>query len=105
MATAGTKAFLEANGVEAQFINKLHESRPNIVDAIVNKEIDLVINTPAGKMSEYDDSYIRKSAIKHSVPYITTTAAARAAAEGIRERRNGSYIVKSLQEYHAEIGN
>jgi carbamoyl-phosphate synthase large subunit len=105
MATGGTKAFLEANGVEAQFINKLHESRPNIVDAIVNKEIDLVINTPAGKMSEYDDSYIRKSAIKHSVPYITTTAAARAAAEGIRERRNGSYIVKSLQEYHAEIGS
>jgi carbamoyl-phosphate synthase large subunit len=105
MATKGTRDFLQSNGIEAQFINKLHESRPNIVDAIVNREIDLVINTPAGKMSEYDDSYIRKSAIKYNIPYITTTAAARAAAEGIRERRNGNYMVKSLQEYHADISD
>jgi carbamoyl-phosphate synthase large subunit len=54
-------------------------------------------------MSEYDDSYIRKTAIKHYVPYITTTAAAYAATQGIKERRNGSYVVKSLQEYHGEI--
>lgn len=103
MATGGTRDFLEANGIPARFINKLHESRPNILDAIVNREIDLIINTPAGKMSEYDDSYIRKSAIRYNVPYITTTAAARAAAEGIRQRRNGSYQVKSLQDYHSDI--
>jgi carbamoyl-phosphate synthase large subunit len=103
MATGGTKDFLEANGIQALFINKLHEHRPNIIDAIVNGHIDLVINTPAGKLSEYDDSYIRKTAIKHYIPYITTTAAAFAATQGIKERRNGKYQVKSLQEYHREI--
>lgn len=103
MATSGTKAFLEKNGIKALFINKLHEARPNISDAIVNGHIDLIVNTPAGKQSEYDDSYIRKSAIKYNIPYITTTAAAFAATQGIKERRNGNYTVKSLQEYHAEI--
>ncbi len=105
MATGGTKDFLEANDIQALFINKLHEHRPNIIDAIVNAHIDLVINTPAGKQSEYDDSYIRKTAIKHYVPYITTTAAAYAAAQGIRERLNGRYPVKSLQEYHQGLLN
>ena len=103
MATGGTKDFLEANGIQALFINKLHEHRPNIIDAIVNGHIDLLINTPAGKLSEYDDSYIRKTAIKHYIPYITTTAAAFAATQGIKERLNGKYQVKSLQEYHREI--
>jgi carbamoyl-phosphate synthase large subunit len=103
MATGGTKDFLETHGIPALFINKLHENRPNISDAIVNGHIDLVINTPAGKMSEYDDSYIRKMAIKHYIPYITTTAAAYAATQGIKERKNGKYQVKSLQEYHREI--
>jgi len=104
MATGGTKAFLEQHGIEARFINKIYEKRPNIVDALVNGEIDLVVNTPAGKLSEYDDSYIRKTAIKCNVPYITTTAAAFAATQGIKERRNGAYQVKSLQDYHREIG-
>ena len=103
MATGGTKDFLEANGIQALFINKLHEHRPNIIDAIVNGHIDLLINTPAGKLSEYDDSYIRKTAIKHYIPYITTTAAAFAATQGIKERLNGKYKVKSLQDYHREI--
>lgn len=102
LATGGTKVFLSLFGIEAEFINKLYESRPNILDAIVNGDIDLIVNTPAGKLSEYDDSYIRKSAIKHNIPYITTTAAAYAATQGIRERRNGRYLVKSLQEYHKE---
>lgn len=104
MATGGTKTFLEKHGIESRFINKIYEKRPNIVDALVNGEIDLVVNTPAGKLSEYDDSYIRKTAIKCNVPYITTTAAAFAATQGIKERRNGAYMVKSLQEYHREIG-
>ncbi|RIH64295.1 carbamoyl-phosphate synthase large subunit [Mariniphaga sediminis] len=103
VATGGTKTFLEKHGIEARFINKIYEKRPNIVDALVNGEIDLVVNTPAGKMSEYDDSYIRKTAIKCNVPYITTTAAAFAATQGIKERRNGAYKVKSLQQYHREI--
>jgi carbamoyl-phosphate synthase large subunit len=103
MATGGTKAFLEKNGIESDFINKIYEKRPNIVDALVNGEIALVVNTPAGKQSEYDDSYIRKTAIKCNVPYITTTAAAYAATQGIKERLNGAYEVKSLQDYHREI--
>jgi carbamoyl-phosphate synthase large subunit len=105
LATEGTHRFLAENGVEATAIKKVHEGRPNIVDAIHNKEIDLIINTPVGKSSKYDDSYIRKTAIRYKVPYITTTAAAKAAAEGIRAYlgSNGGVSVKSLQEYHREI--
>jgi len=103
MATGGTKSFLESLGIECEYVRKLHEGRPHIIDAIKNGVIQLVINTPAGKQSEYDDSYIRKSAIKHKIPYITTTSAALAATKGIRDRRNGAYKVKSLQEYHRSI--
>ncbi|MBQ4492438.1 MAG: hypothetical protein II967_03970, partial [Deltaproteobacteria bacterium] len=62
--------------------------------------INLVVNTPAGKVSAYDDSYIRKAAIKYKVTYITTTAAAIAAAKGIAARRQGKEKIRSLQEYH-----
>jgi carbamoyl-phosphate synthase large subunit len=103
LATGGTQKFLEEKGIQAEFIKKVHEGRPNIVDAITNGKINLVVNTPSGKQSEYDDSYIRKSAIKYKVPYITTTSAALAATKGIKDRRNGAYKVKSLQEYHADI--
>ena len=103
MATGGTKDFLEEHGIECEYVRKVHEGRPNIVDAIKNGVINLVINTPAGKQSEYDDSYIRKSAIKYKIPYITTTSAALAATKGIKDRRNGAYKVKSLQEYHLAI--
>jgi carbamoyl-phosphate synthase large subunit len=104
LATGGTKAFLEKNGIPSTLIKKVHEGRPNIVDAIKNREINLVVNTPAGRLSEYDDSYIRKNAIKYKIPYITTTSAALAATKGIRERQNGAYPVRSLQEYHKDIG-
>jgi len=102
-ATRGTHQFLVENGIVAEQIDKLHEGRPNIVDAIKNKEIQLVINTPAGKLSKYDDSYIRKAAIKYKVPYLTTVAAAVAAAKGIAAFRGGRSRVKSLQHYHADI--
>jgi carbamoyl-phosphate synthase large subunit len=103
LSTGGTKKFLEENGIPAELILKVHQGRPNIVDAIKNLEIDLVVNTPAGRLSEYDDSYIRKNAIKYKVPYITTTSAALAATKGIRERQNGEYKVRSLQDYHSKI--
>ncbi len=103
MSTGGTKRFLEEHGIECESVKKVHEGRPNIIDAIKNGVINLVINTPSGKQSEYDDSYIRKSAIKYKVPYITTTSAALAAAKGIKDRRNGAYKVKSLQEYHLAL--
>ena len=103
VSTGGTAKFLNERGIEAKTIKKVHEGRPNIVDAIKNGEIQLVINTPAGKQSEFDDSYIRKNAIKYNILYITTTAAAYAATQGIKERLNGNYHVKSLQEYHKGI--
>ncbi len=103
LATGGTHEFLARNGVASTKAAKLHEDRPNIVDAIKNGEIQLVINTPGGKRGKADDSYIRKAAIKHKIPYITTTAAARAAAMGIAAQRNAGEGVQSLQEYHAGI--
>ncbi|MFC1984803.1 carbamoyl-phosphate synthase large subunit [Chloroflexota bacterium] len=103
MATAGTHAFLTSRGISSEPILKEHEGRPNITDAIKNKKIQLLINTPAGKISKYDDSYIRKAAIKYRVPYITTLAAAMAAAKGTAAYREGKPHVKSLQSYHADI--
>ena len=102
-ATAGTCKSFKDNGVKAEMIYKMQEGRPNILDAIKNKEIQLLINTPAGKASQTDDSYIRKAAIKYKVSYITTTAAAIAAAKGIEAIQKGKGKVKSLQEYHSEI--
>jgi len=102
-ATAGTHAFLTSLGISSESILKEHEGRPNVTDAIRNKEVQLVINTPVGKLSKYDDSYIRKAAIKYKVPYITTLAAAMAAAKGIAAYREGKSDVKSLQSYHADI--
>jgi len=102
-ATEGTHRFLAENGIPSEMILKLHEGRPNIADAIANREIQVLINTPSGKLSKYDDSYIRKAAIKHKIAYITTLTAAIAAARGIAERRMFRPRVKSLQAYHAEI--
>jgi len=102
-ATEGTCRYLAEHGIESTPILKLYEGRPNIADAIKNDEIQLIVNTPAGKKSVHDDSYIRKDAIKHGVPYITTLAAAIAAAKGIAARREGKAAVCSLQEYHARI--
>jgi len=103
-ATRGTRQFLASDGIESELILKMHEGRPNIADGIMNGEIHLVINTPVGKLSQYDDSYIRKTAIKYKVPYITTLAAAAAAAKGIAAYRQGGSGVRSLQDYHAAMG-
>jgi len=106
-ATRGTCDYLNAQGVEAESILKQHEGRPNIVDGITSKEIQLVINTASGKLSQFDDSYIRKAAIRAKIPYITTMTAALASVRGIAAYiRNGhsGTKVKSLQEYHAGIG-
>lgn len=100
-ATRGTCAFLTQHGITATAIDKIHEGRPNIVDAIKNKHIHLVINTPSGKLSTHEDAYIRQAAIKYKVPYITTMAAAVAAARGIEAFRRQKSGVKSLQQYHA----
>ncbi|MGB2855340.1 MAG: carbamoyl-phosphate synthase large subunit, partial [Dehalococcoidia bacterium] len=102
-ATVGTRQYLAEHGIDSELILKRHEGRPNITDAIANGEIQLVVNTPSGKLSVEDDSYIRKAAIKYKVPYITTTTAAVSAAKGIAAHRKGHSGVKSLQEDHADI--
>ena len=101
--TKGTHEFMNKNGIETELIFKLGYGRPDIADAIKNGEIKLVINTPSGKESQEDDSYIRKAAIKYKVSHITTTAAALAAAKGIAARRKNKSSVKSLQRYHGDI--
>ncbi len=104
-ATTGTYEFLRQKGVPCERSFKILEhQRPNIADEINSKAIDLIINTPKGKASALDDAYIRKAAIKYKVPYVTTTAAARAAVAGIAAARAGKASVKSLQSYHADIG-
>ncbi|HUU64440.1 MAG TPA: carbamoyl-phosphate synthase large subunit [Dehalococcoidia bacterium] len=103
-ATVGTRNYLAEHGIDSELILKRHEGSPNITDAIANGEIQLVVNTPSGKLSVWDDSYIRKAAIKYKVPYITTTTAAVSAAKGIAALRKGHGEVRSLQEYHADIG-
>jgi carbamoyl-phosphate synthase large subunit len=102
-ATAGTSQFLASHGIPATPVKKLHEGRPNLVDAIKNGEIQLLVNTPAGRQKTHDDSYIRKAAIGQKVPYITTAAAAIAAAKGIAARRQGQAAIRSLQEYHRDL--
>ena len=104
VATGTTHRIITEAGIPADKVKKLDEGRPNILDAITNGDYQLIINSPAGKESINDDSYLRKAAIKGKVPYITTMAAAKATADGIRHvKEHGDSIVKSLQELHSEI--
>ena len=103
-ATEGTYDILTSFGIKAEKVNKLHEGRPNIIDLITNEQIDLILNSPIGKNSVHDDSYLRKAAIKAKIPYMTTIAAAKATANGISYvKAHGSSEVKSLQTLHSEI--
>ena len=104
VATGKTFELINSNNIPAIKIKKIKEGRPNIADALTNGELDMVINTPHGKESAHDDSYIRKTAIKMKIPYMTNIAAANAAVEGILEAEiHGTHEVKSLQEYHKAI--
>jgi carbamoyl-phosphate synthase large subunit len=99
-ATRGTATFLREAGVTCETVNKIHEGRPHLVDEIQNGSIALLVNTPHGSESEEDDSEIRRAAIRHNLPYITTTTAALAAAEGIRAFLAKGTSVMSLQARH-----
>ena len=104
LATGHSYEMIKEAGIPCDKIFKIYEGRPNIADQIANGEIQMIINTPAGKTSAHDDSYIRKAAIKHRVPYMTTMAAAKASAEGIKAIKNNTHLgVKSLQAHHADI--
>ena len=84
-------------------VKKLHEGKPNITDAIKNKEINLIINTPVGRSGKYDDSFIRIKAIQYKIPYITSLMAAQASVEGIQAVTNAENPPKSLQNYYKEL--
>jgi carbamoyl-phosphate synthase large subunit len=104
LATGGTYDLIEANGIEAEKIFKLHQGRPNILDAITNGQVDIIVNTPIDKKGAFDDSYIRKAAIKGKISYVTTMAAAKATIAGVKEIKNNKAVgVKSIQEFHKAI--
>jgi len=103
VATRGTAAFLRAHGVEAGVVFKINEGRPHVADRILNGEVHLVINTPLGRESFFDDVTVRRVAMLHGVPCITTLTGASAAVAGIRALRTEGLTVRAIQEYHAEI--
>ncbi len=106
LATGSTCAVLQEAGIPAKLVKKLYEGRPNLLDLITNGDVDLIINSPVGDDSEYDDSYLRKAAIKAKIPYMTTIAAAKATVEGILYvQKAGNGEVHSLQKLHGLIVN
>ena len=104
LATGGTYDLITSNHIPAEKIFKLYQGRPNILDAVTNGKIDIIVNTPIDKKSAQDDSYIRKAAIKARISYVTTMAAAKATIAGIKQMKsNQAAGVKSLQEIHKGI--
>ena len=104
VATSGCYKIIDAAGIPVKRVKKQYEGRPNVTDLLTNREIDLLINTPADKESMEDDSFIRKAAIKLKIPYITTMAAAKASVEGIAAvRSKGTVPVRSLQDFHSKV--
>ncbi|MGB7105832.1 MAG: carbamoyl-phosphate synthase large subunit, partial [Candidatus Acidiferrales bacterium] len=101
IATRGTAATLRAAGMEVQSVYKVNEGRPNIVDLIKTGKVDLIINTPLGRESFYDEKSIRRAAVRYMMPCITTISAAIAAARGIRAMSEGAGNVAALQDLHA----
>ncbi|XGI82847.1 carbamoyl-phosphate synthase large subunit [Halorutilales archaeon Cl-col2-1] len=99
VATEGTQAHLKQNGIEAEFIEKVHEASPNVVDLMKRDEIDLIINTPDEKTARDDGADIRRAAVDRDVTYITTVRAADAAADAIKAARDEEMSVKSIEDY------
>ena len=101
LATAGTAQTLRSNGVSVGAIFKVEEGRPNVVDRVKNGEIHLIVNTPLGKTSRYDEVAIGEAALRYGVPMITTLSGAQAAVRGIRFLQHKDFSVRYLQEIHA----
>jgi carbamoyl-phosphate synthase large subunit len=99
LATSGTAAVIEKAGIKVNRVFKLTEGRPNALDYLKNREIQLVINTPSGAAPRADEVKIRTTAVYTGTPIMTTLSSARAAARGITALKRGGYNVKSLQEY------
>jgi carbamoyl-phosphate synthase large subunit len=103
VATRGTAAYLRAYGLAVDVVFKVNEGRPNIADEIVNRKVDLIVNTPLGRESFFDDRAVRRAAMMHEVPCITTLTGAQAAVSAIRALREQGLGVRALQDYHAGI--
>ncbi len=103
IATSGTQRLLQSQGVRADFVYKVGEGRPNVVDLIKSQKVSLIINTPLGRQSRFDEKAIRRAATQHRVPCITTLSGAAAAANGIRALHTEKLTVRSLQEYHGLV--
>ncbi len=103
IASRGTAAYLRAYGLDVGVVFKVNEGRPNIADEIVNRKVDLVINTPLGRESFFDDRIVRRAAMMHEVPCITTLTGAAAAVSAIRALRQQGFGVRALQDYYAGI--
>jgi carbamoyl-phosphate synthase large subunit len=100
LATEGTARYLRSRGIPAERVLKVHEGRPNPVDLIVSGQVQLLINTPLGKLTQRDDVILRRVALQHRVPYTTTMSAAAAACDAIIAIRSRTGEVRSLQEWH-----
>ena len=100
IATEGTARYLRARGVPAEKVLKVYEGRPNAVDLIVSGQVQLLINTPLGKLTQEDDYAMRRAALQHRVPYTTTMSAASAACDAIIALRSRAGEVRSLQEWY-----
>ena len=103
VATRGTANYLRAHGLDAEIVFKVNEGRPHVGDEILNNRIQLVINTPLGRESFFDDRTVRRIAMMHGVPCITTLTGAAATVNAIRAMHTEGLTVRALQEYHAEI--
>ena len=100
IATDGTMRYLRQRGVPAERVAKVHESRPNVVDLIVSGRAQLLVNTPLGKLTQRDDYLMRRSAIAHAVPYVTTMSAASAACDAVLALKSRKGVVRCLQEWY-----
>jgi carbamoyl-phosphate synthase large subunit len=103
LASRGTAAYLRAYGLDVEVVFKVNEGRPNIADEIVNRKIDLIVNTPLGRESFFDDRAVRRAAMMHEVPCITTLTGAAATVSAIRAMRQQGVSVRALQDYYAGI--
>jgi carbamoyl-phosphate synthase large subunit len=101
LATEGTARYLRQRGIPAERVLKVYEGRPNAVDLVVSGQVQLLINTPLGKLPQQDDYILRQTALQHRIPYTTTMSAANAAGDAIIAMRSRVGEVKSLQEWHA----
>jgi carbamoyl-phosphate synthase large subunit len=102
VATGGTQEHLAENGVEAEFVEKVHEASPNVVDLMKRDEVDLIINTPDEKRAREDGADIRREAVDRDVPYITTIRAAEAAVDALESARDEDLLVKSINDHLAD---